>query len=309
MADAKTHAGSFATRLAAAKGMVFDLDGTLVLGDKNVGGHRVLPGAIEFLAQLREWQLPFQILTNGTIHTPPSYAQKMRAIGLDIRDDEMMTPSTAATDYFVAKGIRRVLVLGGVGVWQPLADAGIEVVESSKGDADVDAVYVGWFREFTMPDLEIAAQAIWKGALLTTASNVPFFATAGGRSIGSSFAINVMLTALTGKKTRVLGKPARQALLSAARRMQLGARDLRGIVVVGDDPQLETAMANAAGAISVAVTTGLSSKAMLAKLPLRQRPHRIVANVQELLTQMQKQRRGRTGRRPGKGRPGKGRPP
>ena len=289
VADAK----GFAARLAAAKGMVFDLDGTLVLGDRNVGGHRVLPGAKEFLVQLREWGLPFQVLTNGTIHTPLSYAQKMRAIGLDIRDDEMMTPSTAAADFFLAKGIRRVLVLGGVGVWQPLKDAGIEVVESGKGDADVEAIYVGWFREFTMPDLEVAAQAIWNGALLTTASNVPFFATADGRSIGSSFAINAMLRALTGKKTLVLGKPARQSLLSAARRMQLRRSDLRSIVVVGDDPQLETAMANAAGGISVAVTTGLSTKAALAKLPLRQRPHRVVANVQELLKQMQAQRRGR----------------
>ena len=288
VADAK----GFAARLATAKGMVFDLDGTLVLGDRNVGGHRVLPGAKEFLAQLREWRLPFQILTNGTIHTPLSYAQKMRGIGLDIRDEEMMTPSTAAADFFLAKGIRRVLVLGGVGVWQPLADAGIEVVESGKGDADVEAIYVGWFREFTMPDLEVAAQAIWNGALLTTASNVPFFATADGRSIGSSFAINAMLRALTGRKTLVLGKPARQSLLSAARRMQLGVRDLRSIVVVGDDPQLEMAMANAAGATSVAVTTGLNTKATLAKLPLRQRPHRVVANVQELLTQMQAQRRG-----------------
>lgn len=282
---------SLSARLAAARGMVFDLDGTLVLGDRNVGGHRVLPGAVEFLAQLRAWRLPFQILTNGTIHTPHSYAEKMRAIGLDIRDDEMMTPSTAAADYFTGKRIRRVLVLGGQGVWRPLADAGIEVVESGAGRADAEAIYVGWFREFTMPDLEVAAKAIWNGALLTTASNVPFFATSDGRAIGSSFAINAMLRALTGAKALVLGKPARQALVTAARRMQLTSRNLSSIVVVGDDPQLEMTMANRAGATSVAVTTGLHTADAMSALPAVQRPQLVVSNVQELLTRMQAARR------------------
>lgn len=271
------------SRLATTRGLVMDLDGTLVLGDRNVGGHRLLPGSAELIGRLRAWDMPFRIFTNGTVHSPRSYAEKLRKAGLDIQDEEMMTPSSAAADYFLAKGIKRVLVLGGEGVWRPLADAGIEVIESRSGKSDAQAVYVGWFREFTMPDLETAAHAIWNGAILTTASNVPFFATSEGRAIGASFAINAMLRALTGARVLVLGKPSRDALRSAARRMRIGSRGIRELTVVGDDPQLEMAMANAAGAISVGVTTGLNTRETLAQLPVKQRPSIVVDNVEGLL--------------------------
>lgn len=277
-------------RLAQTRALVMDLDGTLVLGDRNVGGHRLLPGSADLIAALRRWQLPFRIFTNGTIHSPQHYAEKLRKAGLDVQDEEMMTPSSAAADYFLAKGIRRVLVLGNEGVWRPLADAGIEVIDSRTGNSDAPAVYVGWYRDFTMPDLETAAQAIWKGAILTTASNVPFFATSEGRAIGASFSINAMLRALTGAKVQVLGKPSRDALRSAARRLGLKAAAIRDITVLGDDPQLEMAMANAAGAVSVGVTTGLNTAAMLAALPVKTRPSIIVENAAGLLRLLEQTR-------------------
>jgi hypothetical protein len=36
-----------ASALSAVKGFMFDLDGTLVLSDRSLGGYEVLPGAIE----------------------------------------------------------------------------------------------------------------------------------------------------------------------------------------------------------------------------------------------------------------------
>ena len=277
-------------RLAKTRAMVMDLDGTLVLGDRNIGGHRLLPGSAELIARLRQWDLPFRVFTNGTIHSPRAYAEKLRKAGLDVQDEEMMTPSSAAADYFLAKGIRRVLVLGNEGVWRPLADAGIEVIDSRSGNSDAQAVYVGWYRDFTMPDLETAAHAIWKGAILTTASNVPFFATSEGRAIGASFSINAMLRALTGARILVLGKPSRDALRSAARRLGIKAGGVRNITVMGDDPQLEMAMANAAGAVSVGVTTGLNTADMLAQLPAKTRPSIIVENAAGLLRLLEQTR-------------------
>ena len=81
----------------------------------------------------------------------------------------------------------------------------------------VEAVFTGWFREFTFPDLEAACRDVWAGAILTTASHVPFFAAKGGRAIGASFAINVMIASLTKKRAKVLGKPSKDALHRALR--------------------------------------------------------------------------------------------
>ncbi|WP_207764958.1 HAD-IIA family hydrolase [Hyphococcus luteus] len=244
-------------KLNEAEGFIFDMDGTLVLGDKASAGQKALPGAVETLALLRERGVPYQLFTNGTARTPDWYANAMREAGLDVRDEEFMTPSTAAAHYLKEQGAKRILVLGKEPVWKPLADLGLEVVESPGDGGPYDAIYVGWFREFTFPDLEAATHAIWAGAPLTTASDVPFFAAAGAdkRGIGTSFAINAMLKALTGAEPHVLGKPSTDALAVAKSRMGL-APDAK-IVVVGDDPQLEPKMANMGGAYSVAVTTGI----------------------------------------------------
>lgn len=270
-------------KLSAVRGFIFDMDGTLVLGDKASDGQKALPGAVELLAELRRRGVPYQVFTNGTARTPAWYADALRRTGLDVRDEEMMTPSTAAAHYLKAKGVERVLVLGREPVWRPLAELGLEVVEAPGDGGAYDAVYVGWFKDFGYPDLEAAANAIWGGASFTTASNVPFFAAAGGRAIGSSYMINAMLSAITEVPVHVLGKPSQDAMLVAAERMGLGADDLSEMAVVGDDPDLEMNMANAAGALSVAVTTGFRTAADFTNQPPEQRAQLIVSDAGELL--------------------------
>ena len=59
-------------RLKSARGFIFDMDGTLVLGDKASDGQIALPGAVELLAELRRRGAPYQVFTNGTARTPAS---------------------------------------------------------------------------------------------------------------------------------------------------------------------------------------------------------------------------------------------
>lgn len=266
-----------------APGFIFDMDGTIALGDAASGGHKALPFAIETLAALRARGTPFRVYTNGTAKPPATYAASLRAAGFDLGDGEMMTPSSSAALWFVKRGIRRVRVLGNDGVAAPLREAGITIIGASEDAEGVEAVYTGWFREFTFPDLEAACQSIWDGAILTTASHVPFFATATGRGIGSSFAINKMISAMTGKRAKVLGKPSRVAFEVAADAMAVAKGDRRGIVVVGDDPALEMRMANGAGAVSIGMTTGLMKPETLNGLSPAERPHMLLTSLEPLL--------------------------
>jgi 4-nitrophenyl phosphatase len=259
-------------RIKNASGFIFDMDGTIALGDAASGGHSALPFATETLAAIRARGIPFRVFTNGTAKPPAAYAASLRAAGFDIRDEEMMTPSTSAALWFVKQGISRVRVLGNQGVAAPLIEAGITVIGPSEKASGVEAVYTGWFREFTFPDMEAACTSVWDGAILTTASHVPFFATATGRAIGASFAINVMITSLTGKRAKVLGKPSRIAFDAAARSMGLGRSAAKHIVVVGDDPGLEMRMANGAGAMSIGMTTGLMKRDTVEALSTAEMP-------------------------------------
>ena len=269
---------AIAEQIAQARGFIFDMDGTIALGNAASGGHEALPGAIDLLACLRQRGTPFRVFTNGTAKPPATYAKGLRAAGFDIADEEMMTPSTSAAIWLARKGLNRVRVLGDPGVAAPLLAQGLEVIGPSD-KALVDAVYTCWFRGFTFPDLEAACESVWAGAKLTTASHVPFFATANGRGIGSSFAINQMIAALTGKRARILGKPSRIAFDVAAGAMGLRRADAGKIVVVGDDPALEMAMARNAGAIGIGMTTGLMRPEALNSLPASQQPHAVISDL------------------------------
>ena len=86
---------AIAARIRSARGFIFDMDGTLALGDKASGGHVALPGAIALLAELRKRGVPFRVFTNGSAKPPPLLAASLRRAGFDVADAEMMTPTTS----------------------------------------------------------------------------------------------------------------------------------------------------------------------------------------------------------------------
>jgi len=268
--------------LPEIRGLMFDVDGTLLLSDRTLGGYEVLPGAIEVLAALRERAFPFVLLTNGSNYPPAEQASKLRRSGLPVEDAQMITPSSVTADYLSRHGIRRVLVLGTPGVGHALAQAGIETVYTGEPSAaEVDAVYVGWHPECGMKDIETAAHAIWSGAKLLSASDVPFFATRQGRSIGYSFAIVGAIRRLTRAPVTVMGKPSLHALRFVAKRLGTA---MSHVGVVGDDPIVESLMARRGGATALAVTTGITSREEWLRQPEKRRPHRILNELREVLT-------------------------
>jgi NagD protein len=266
-------------RLAAARGFVFDMDGTLVLGDRHNHGLRPLPGALEVTSWAARRGLPFVVFTNGTTRTPAHYAQAMRDIGFGLPDEAMLTPASSAVRVFVRAGYRRVMVLGGPALAEPLREAGLDVVAPVAG-ASADAVLVGWFPEFTMPALEAACHAVWGGAELYSCSQTPFFAVDGGRALGTSRGISAMIRSLTGCGLRITGKPSIDALRAAASR--LGVRPA-SLAVVGDDPLLEVPMAHRGRALAIAVGTGLGAADAYDHLPASRQPHLHLGGVDELL--------------------------
>jgi 4-nitrophenyl phosphatase len=263
------------------EGFMFDLDGTLVLTDKSLGTYQVLPGAIEALTELHARSIPFVALTNGSAYPPAQQAPKLRAIGLPIADDALLTPSTVAADLMPRRGVKKALVLGTPGVVHPLREVGIETLFPDHADAEqVQAVYIGWHPGCTMMDIEIAAKAIWNGAELYVASDVPFFATAAGKTMGYSHAIAAAVRKLTRAPMILTGKPSLNALRLVARRLKV---PMRRVGVVGDDPLCEMIMARRGGAIGFGVTTGMTSAREWAKQPVKRRPQRVLRDVREVL--------------------------
>jgi 4-nitrophenyl phosphatase len=270
-------------RLGTVRGFVFDLDGTLVLGDRHNHGLTPLPGALELTRWVQGQGLPFAVFTNGTTKTPQQYVQTLRSIGFELPDGAVLTPASSAAAVLTRRGHRRVMVLGEEGLTGPLQDAGLDVVPVLPGgrpDA-VDAVVAGWYPAFSLSALEQACQAVWAGAALYSCSQSVFFATAQGRAIGTSRAISAMVKSLTGCRVQLVGKPSLDALRTAS--SWLGVRTTE-LAVVGDDPELEVPMAHRGRALAVAVTSGLADDDSFRQLPEARRPHLQLRGVDELLS-------------------------
>jgi NagD protein len=258
------------------RGFILDMDGTLVLGDRNNRGIRPLPGAVEFVRLLVERDLRFCVFTNGTVKTPKQCADALEQAGFPVTDDAVLTPATSAIEILRRRGHRRVMVLGGKGITEPLEAAGIETVPPLPGTA-TDAVLAGWYRqELTFESLEAAVEAVSAGAAFYSASQSPYFATAEGRTLGTSRAISAVVHDVTGCSVTVVGKPSLQALRVAARHLGMAADEL---AVVGDDPELEVPMALEGGALAVAVHTGIGHAQSFTELPEDLRPHLDLADV------------------------------
>jgi 4-nitrophenyl phosphatase len=270
------------TQLPRVKGFMFDVDGTLVLSDRSLSGYEVLPGAVEVLTSLQRRAIPFVLLTNGSAYRPADQAGRLRSVGLPVGDDQMLTPSSVAADLMRRNGVTRALILGSRGVGQVLAESGIDIVFPGEARAqEVQAVYVGWHPECNMKDIEAACHAIWGGAKLYVASDVPFFATKHGRTMGYSYAIVGAIRRLTKARMILTGKPSLHALKYVAKRLKLNMPD---IAVVGDDPVVEMIMARRGGATGLGVVTGMTKGEDWARQPKSQRPHRVLEDIRDILT-------------------------
>jgi 4-nitrophenyl phosphatase len=268
--------------LGPVEGFMFDLDGTLILSDKSLGAYQLLPGAVETLRELKARGIPFVVLTNGTAYPAAEQAPKLRALGLPIADEILLTPSSVAADLMPRRGVKRALILGTRSVAHALADAGIETLFTGQERADnVHAVYIGWHPDCGMKDIETAARAIWNGAELYVASDVPFFITTSGKTMGYSYAIAAAVRRITRAPMILTGKPSIHALRLVAKKLGI---PMRRVAVVGDDPLVEMMMARRGGAIGIGVTTGMAGAQHWEDQPKSRRPHRVIHSLDEILS-------------------------
>jgi 4-nitrophenyl phosphatase len=261
---------------------VFDIDGTLALMDKEKGSYAALPGAIDTLEQLRKRGVPIVAYTNGTFFPPEHYYAPLAEAGLKLSPGHILTPATVAARQLRKRGIDRVMLIGAEGTRVPLQQAGIEIIEAEAGSGPVDAVLLAWTKSFNSAQLEAAAAAIWSGAQLFATSVAPYFAGAKGKLMGVSGAMAAAINNATGATATVFGKPSVDGLEIISEILGVAAENM---VIVGDDPKLEIAMARKGGAFAVGVTCGVGDAAAFAAMPESLRAHVVVPNLADFARQ------------------------
>jgi HAD superfamily hydrolase (TIGR01450 family) len=257
--------------LGDAKGFVFDVDGTLVhrAGDEV----HVQPGAVEVFERIRASGRPLALFTNGSHEAPESFAAGLRAAGLEVADDELLTPLRSVQSYLRPGATVLLFATDPAREW--LARAGMRLSEDG-----VDAVFVAHADRVDFERLEHAARAILAGAELLTASYAPAYAGANGPIFSRGAMTAAALSKATGREPVIVGKPSHAALQVIVE--QTGAR-AEELVVVGDDVGMDIALGRLGGARTILCASGISGRVELADVPEAHRPDAVIGGVADLL--------------------------
>ncbi|MDQ3067219.1 MAG: HAD-IIA family hydrolase [Actinomycetota bacterium] len=185
--------------------ILLDVDGVL-----HVSGEPI-PGAVEAVARLQAEGHRLRFVTNNSSRTRHQLADDLRAMGIELEDEELQTTPTAAAQEL---GGRRVYALVMSSIVPDLA--GIELVGE-----DADAVLVGGCDESTEPNqvfshmnLARAFSEIQAGADLFCLHKNPWWQTARGPMLdGGAFV--AALEFATGVDATVIGKPSAASFAAA----------------------------------------------------------------------------------------------
>lgn len=236
-----------------------DLDGVLYRGADPV------VGAAEAVAALRERGKRLAFVTNNSSRTPAQVAEKLAAVGVPARPEEVVTSALATADLLSSRGVRSAFVVGEAGIREALAQVGIEIVESAPAPGTearrvVDAVVVGFDGQADYGKLRAAALHVQRGARLVATNPDASYPAPDGLWPGAGALLAVITTTLARPADIVVGKP-HPALYESARERAGGGRPL----VIGDRIDTDIEGAVRLGWDSLLVLTGVSRAADLVR--------------------------------------------
>lgn len=227
--------------------LLCDLDGVVWLA------HQPIPGAVEAIARMRAAGVRVLFVTNNSSAEVATQETALASIGVPAAGD-VVTSAMAAADL-VEPG-ERVLVVGGPGVGEAVtARRAIAVANDAEPDGVVDAVVVGFHREFDYDRLRRAATAVMSGARLIGTNDDATYPTPEGPIPGGG-ALLAAVAAATGIEPVIAGKP--HAPMAATVLGWLGQPGPTGLVMVGDRDSTDGRFARTLGCPFALVRSGVT---------------------------------------------------
>lgn len=272
---------ALAQRLTNLDGFVFDLDGTLYVGDA------LLSGAAATVAELRRRGKRTLFVTNKPVDSRPTYAAKLTKLGIPATEDDVITSAFVLAHYLAHHAPDlRYYVLGEPNFLAELRSHGLTVVEELNDQSElgmitpdgIDAVVVAMDRTLNYRKINTAYQALRRGAR--------YFATNGdntcpmpGGDVPDAGATMAAFLQITGRTPELIaGKPSPVILQVALDRLGLSAHRC---LMAGDRLETDMRMGHDAGMVTALVLSGVTTRAQAAAtLP---QPTLILENIGELL--------------------------
>lgn len=227
------------------KGLIFDIDGTLILHNKP------LAGAIDTINALRQADIKLRFVSNATGQSPEQLAQKLQRMGFKLNADEIQTSVTACRHLLTGefKGKTGYIAIPDASR-KILADA-LDNIQQTEDKPDF--VLMGDLgSEFDYHVLNKIFNYLLQGAQLITFHRNPYIFRDDQTWLDSG-AFTMAFETITKRSAIVTGKPFPALFDGAAKSMGLSNDQ---VLVVGDDISADIPGAINAGMTSALVCTG-----------------------------------------------------
>jgi HAD superfamily hydrolase (TIGR01450 family) len=258
--------------------VILDLDGVIYRGAEPV------PGAVDLVRMLHARGTFVRFATNNSMVAREGYVDRLAAMGIPSRRDEIVT-STSATIEHLARDdgrIRRVMAVGADGMLAELLDAGFEAMRAEDAAPagyaggplphSFDAVIAGLDPGFDYHRLAAAAAAVRAGARFVATNVDRRYPTAIGFLPGAGAIVSAIATAADAEP-EVIGKPE-PAMFEAI--LSMTGIPASEAVVIGDNPDADIVAARRAGIASILVLTGVADHRVARQLDGERAPDLVV---------------------------------
>lgn len=245
------------------RGIIFDVDGVLTFRGK------VLEGAPETLNELRRRGLNLRFVTNSTLKSRASAAEKLRSQGFGVEDEEVFTASMLTAAYLRHLAPRSI--------WLLVEGAGQAAFGEFVHDEDnPETIVIGDNRSrFDFDTFNRAARLLMRGAKLIGMTSEPLDTSMGELELNVGAWVHLLENA-TGVKAQYVGKPQRFAFDMALQ--SLGLHYTQALMV-GDRLSTDITGAKALG-MRAALIAGGEFEPQHLSLPAR--PDMVLRSVAEL---------------------------
>jgi NagD protein len=235
-----------------------------------------IPGADEFIARLRERDIPFLVLTNNSIYTRRDLAARLRESGLDVPEESIWT-SALATARFLEnqRPGGSAYVIGEAGLTTALHAAGYTLTDRAP-----DYVVLGETRTYSFERITRAIRLIDAGARFI-ATNPEATGPSLDGPLPATGSVAALISRATGVDPYFIGKPNPLMMRSA-----LNAIDAHSetTAMIGDRMDTDVVSGLEAGMHTILVLTGLTTREDAERHPYR--ASRIVDSVADLLDEI-----------------------
>ncbi|WP_067702346.1 HAD-IIA family hydrolase [Nocardia jejuensis] len=244
-----------------------DMDGVLV------HENHLVPGADQFLAELRDNEIPFLVLTNNSIYTARDLQARLKHTGLDIPVESIWTSALATATFLKEqRPDGTAYVVGESGLTTALHEIGYVLTDSNP-----DYVVLGETRTYSFEAITTAIRLISAGARFI-ATNPDATGPSREGILPATGSVAALITRATGKEPYYVGKPNPLMMRSALRR--IGAHS-QSTVMIGDRMDTDVISGLEAGMRTILVTTGISTMSTVEQYPYR--PTAVLKSVADLV--------------------------